>query len=244
MPKLHIYKNEKETCYAFAEWFAALAEESLSEQGRFTIALSGSDIPKLVYKLLAAEYVTKIDWSKVHIFFGDERLVCYPDEKRNTATALKLLTATVPLAKEHIHVIRTDIDPKEAAKQYQDLLHGYFEDKQQSFDLVILGMGEQGNLLSLYPNKEDANYGDEWVTTVYDKQEDVFKVTLTIAAINSSLVKAFLVTGKKKEDVVQQVLKGKYEPEKYPAQLIVTAGKTVHWFLDEGSAGKLIKPIS
>jgi len=244
MPRLHIYKNEKETCYAFAEWFADVVKETLDKQDRFTIALSGSYIPKLVYKILAAEYVTKIDWNKIHIFFGDERLVCYPDEKHNAATALKLLTDSAPLAKEHIHVIRTDIDPKEAAKQYEDLLHSYFEDRQKSFDLVILGMGEQGNLLSLLPYEEETNYRDAWVVPVYDKQEDVFKVTLTIAAINASSAKAFLVTGKKKEDVVQQVLKGKYEPEKYPAQLIVTAGKTVHWFLDEGSAGKLIKPIS
>jgi 6-phosphogluconolactonase len=244
MPKLHIYKNEKETCYEFADWLTELVKETLDKQDRFTIALSGGDIHKLVYKILATEYGSKIDWSKIHIFFADERLVCYPDEKNNAATALKLLTDNAPLAKDHIHVIRTDIAPEDAAKHYEDLLHSYFDDKQKSFDLVILGMGEQGNLLSLFPYEEETNYKDAWVIPVYDKQEDVFKVTLTISAINAAAVKAFLVTGKKKEDVVQRVLKGKYEPEKYPAQLIVTAGKTVHWFLDEGSAGKLIKPIS
>lgn len=242
MPKLHVYKNEKETCYAFAKWLAELAKETLNKQDRFTIALSGGDTPKLVYKILATEYVREIDWSKVYIFLGDERLICSPDDKNNYDTPIKMLTQQVPLAKEYIHVIRTDIVPKEAARQYEDLLHSYFEDEQKSFDLVILGMGEQGKLLSLFPNEED-NHRNAWVIPVYDKQEDVFKVTLTIAAINTASIKAFLVTGKKKEDVVQHILKGKYEPEKYPAQLILTADKTVHWFLDEGAAGKLIRPI-
>ena len=244
MPKLHIYNNEKETCHAFAEWVAELAKETLNKQERFTIALSGVDSPKLLYKILAAEYTTKIDWSKVHIFFSDERMVSYPDEKNSSATTLKPLTDHLQLASDQIHLIRTDIAPEDAAKEYENLLHSYFKDSQKSFDLVILGIGEQGNLLSLFPNEDETNHRDAWVIPVYDKQEDVFKVTLTVTAINAASVKTFLVTGKKKENVVQQVLKGKYEPEKYPAQLIITANQNVHWFLDEGSASKLIRPIS
>jgi 6-phosphogluconolactonase len=244
MPRLHIYKNEKETCYAFAQWFTDLAKETLDKQDRFTVALSGVDTPRLIYKILATEYATKIDWARVHIFFGDERLVSFADEKNSASGALKMLTDSVPLPQEQIHVIRTDIAPEKAAQEYEGLLHSYFDDKEKSFDLVILGIGEQGNLLSLFSYEEETNHRDAWVIPVLDKQEDVFKVTLTIGAINASSVKAFLVTGKKKEDVVQQVLKGKYDPEKYPAQLIVTANKTVHWFLDEGAAGKLIRPTS
>ncbi|MDQ6814938.1 MAG: 6-phosphogluconolactonase [Bacteroidota bacterium] len=244
MPKLHIYKNEKETCYAFAGWLADLAKETLEKQERFTIALSGVDTPKLIYKILATEYETKIDWSRIHLFLGDERLVSFPDDRNSASATLKTLTDFVPLPPSQIHFIKTDIPPGQAAQQYEALLRNYFGEKTTSFDLVILGIGELGNLLSLSSYQEEANQQNAWVIPVLDKQEDVFKVTLTIAAINASSVKAFLVTGKKKEDVVQQVLKGKYEPEKYPAQLIVTANRSVHWFLDEEAAGKLIRPIS
>jgi 6-phosphogluconolactonase len=242
MPKLHIYKNERETCYAFAEWLADLVKETLTRQGSFTIALSGGDTPKLVYKILATDYATKIDWDKIHLFWGDESFISSTDEKNNPALVLKMLIDTLPVPKNHVHGIRTDISPEASALEYEDLLKTYFNNGNTTFDLVILGMGEKGNLLSLYPFSQESHHHSGWVMPVYDKQDDLYKVTLTITAINASAVKAFLITGKKKEDVVQQVLKGKYEPEKSPAQLIVAANKPVHWFLDEGSAGKLIKP--
>lgn len=244
MPKLHIYKNEKETCYAFAEWLAEVINDTLQKQERFTVALSRGDIPKLLYKILATDYVNEIDWSRIHVFRADESLVSYPDEKSNPAIDLKMCIDQVPVPKSQVHNIDTKIAPEEAAKQYENLLQSYFKDNETTFDLVILGMGEQGNLLSLFPDGEEKNHNDGWVMPVYDKQEDLYKVTLTISAINAAAVKAFLVTGKKKEDVVQQVLKGKYDPERFPAQLVVTANKQVHWFLDEGAAGKLIRPVS
>ena len=244
MPKLHIYKNEKETCSAFVEWMADLAKETLNKQDRFTIALSAGDTLKTVIKILANEYITKIDWSRVHIFVVGEEFVSYSKEKNGNRSNLESIRDQLPIAKDQFHQIRTDIAPEEAAKQYEKLLLTFFDTNHKSFDLIILGMGEHDNHLSLLPLAEESHHGLGWVVPVFDEKEDVFKVTLTLAAINASGLKAFLVTGKKKEDLVQQVLKGKYEPEKYPAQLIVTAGQTVHWFLDEGAAGKLIKPIS
>lgn len=242
MPKLHIYKTEKETCHAFAEWLADVVKETLTRQERFTIAISGGDTPKVLYKTLATDYATKMDWNKIYLFWGDESFISSPDEKNNPGLALSTLIDTLPVPKSHIHGIRTDISPEDSALQYEEVLKTYFNAGDTTFDLVILGMGQQGNLLSLNPFSKEGTHPGRWVMPVYDKQDDLYKVTLTITAINASSVKAFLITGKKKEDLVQQVLKGKYEPEKSPAQLIVAANKPVHWFLDEGSAGKLIKP--
>ena len=241
MPRLHIFKNEKETCYAFAAWIADLINDTLQKQERFTVALSGGDTPKALYKILANDYSTKIDWSKVHIFWGDERMVSSSNEKNNSVTATHLLIDHVPVSADHIHPINNNLPPKEAAVEYENLLRTYFK-HETTFDLVILGMGESGNLLSLFPTEDDLIQHKGWVVPVYDRQEDLFKITLTIHAINAASVKAFLLTGKRKEEVVEKVLKGKYEPEKYPAQLIATANKEVHWFLDEGAAGKLIRP--
>lgn len=244
MPKLHIYKNEKETCNAFAEWFAEQVNNTLKVHPRFTVALSGGETPKLFYRILASNYKDKIDWSKLHIFWGDEKFLVSSDVNSNAVMASKILFEHVSIQKEQIHVIRTDISPSESARNYENLLHKYFENTEVTFDLVILGMGKDGNTLSLFPGNDENNEKFAWVIPVYNKEEDLFRITLTSPVINASNVKAFLITGKNKQDAVQQALKGKYDPEKYPAQLIQTVNKTVHWFLDESAAGKLIKIIS
>jgi 6-phosphogluconolactonase len=244
MPKLHIYKNEKETCNAFAEWFAELVNNALKLQARFTVALSGGETPKLFYKILASDYKDKIDWSKLYIFWGDEKFILSADGGSNAALTAKTLFDYVAIPKEQIHIIRTDVPPAESARKYENLLHQYFNDNESTFDLVILGMGKDGNTLSLFPGNNENNEKSAWVIPVYNKEEDLYWITLTSPVINASKVKAFLITGKNKQDAVQHALKGKYDPEKYPAQLIQTVHKTVHWFLDESAAGKLIKIIS
>ena len=244
MPKLHIYKSEKETCNAFAEWLVVLAKETLGNQDRFTILLSVAELPKHFFKILATDFSDKVDWDRIHIFCSNEKFVSLTNEKQNTTFAEQKPFEGLPLPKEHFHSIKTDIAPQESSRQYEDLLHTYFDNNQKTFDLVILGMGEPSDFVTLLSCTEENAHRTEWVVSLYDKQEDIFKVTVTLAAINAASLKAFLVTGKKKEDIVQNVLKGKYEPEKYPAQLIVTNNEPVHWFLDEGAATKLIRPTA
>jgi len=241
MPKLYIYKNEKETCNAFAQWFAEQVNKHLESNERFTVAFSGVDTPQLFYKILAADYASKIDWAKIHVFWGDEKFVTSPNNTSNAEAAEKILFQHVPIPKEQIHIIRTDIAPEGSAQQYQALLHKYFDDSGPTFDLAILGMGKNGNTLSLFPGNNENTVRSAWVIPVYNKEEDIYRITLTSTVINASKETAFLITGKSKQDAVQHALKGKYDPEKYPAQLIQTADKPVHWFLDEGAAGKLIR---
>jgi 6-phosphogluconolactonase len=243
MPKLHIYKNEKETCNAFAGWFAEQVSNTLSSNARFTVAFSGGDTPKLFYKILASEYADKIDWTKVHVFWGDEKFLSSSNSTSNAEMAEKILFENVPIPKEQIHIIRTDISPDESAKQYEGLLHTYFDNHEHTFDVAILGMGKNGNTLSLFPGNDENNEKTAWVIPLYNKEEDLYRVTLTSPVINASNETAFLITGKSKQDAVQHALKGKYDPEKYPAQLIQTVDKPVHWFLDEGAAGKVIRLI-
>lgn len=243
MPKLHIYKNEKETCNAFAEWFAELITSTLKEKERFTVAFSGGDTPKLFYKILARNYADKIDWSKMHIFWGDEKFVSSAEDMSNAGMTEKILFEHVPIPKDQIHVISTNINPQDSARQYENLLHQYFDNGQTTFDLAILGMGKNGNTLSLFPGNDVNSEKSAWVVPVYNKEEDLYRITLTSPVINASIETAFLVTGKSKQDAVEHALKGKYDPEKYPAQLMQAANKPVHWFLDEGAAGKLIRII-
>jgi len=241
MPRLHIYKNEKETCNAFAEWFAEQVKNALKNQERFTVAFSGGDTPKLFYKILASDYLDKIQWRKVHVFWGDEKFVSSSNDISNAELAEKTLFQHAPIPKDQIHIINTGIAPEESARQYENLLHSYFDKSPTTFDVAILGMGKNGNTLSLFPGNVENNEKTACVIPVFHKEEDLYRITLTSPVINASNETAFLITGKTKQDAVQHALKGKYDPAKNPAQLIQTVDKPVHWFLDEGAAGKLIR---
>jgi len=242
MPKLHIYKNEKETCHAFAAWFAELVSDTLKKRDRFAMALSAEDIPRLFYKIIVGDYPNKIEWSKIHIFYGDESLVSFSDNKGNPTISDGTFIEDLPVPPAQIHTINKNLPPEESAANYEQLLLSFFNEPSSTFDLVILGLGEDGNTLSLFPGYEENNESNAWVIPIYNAEEDLYRITLTAPVINAAAVKAFLITGKKKQEAVEKVLKGKYQPEKYPAQLIQTVNKTVHWFLDEAAAGKLIKP--
>jgi len=237
MPKLHIYKNEKETCEAFAEWLAETITECLTKNDKCTIAIAEGDIPKILFRILASKYAEKIDWSKVHLFEGDRRSVSNVINN----SPLKEFIDQVPTPKEQIHTIPTNLFDEEAVQKYEDLLGIYFS-TESTFDLAILSMGEDGSFLSLSPRDDENNQSSSRVIAVQNKEDNSHSITLSAPAINAAKVKALLVTGKRKENAVQQVLKGKYDPEKYPAQLIQTANKTVHWFFDEAAAAKLIRP--
>ncbi|MDB5246255.1 MAG: pgl [Segetibacter sp.] len=242
MPKLHIYKNEKETCNAFAEWFVQLVNDTLKTADLFTIVLSAGEIPKPFYKLISADFIDKIDWTKIHIFSGDESLVTFSDAKGSSNNSEGVFFETFPLSPAHIHTINKNMPPEEAARNYEELLRTFFNHSSSTFNLAILGLGEDGNTLSLFPGNDENNDSSNWVIPIYNTKEDLYKISLTAPVINASAVKAFLITGKRKQEAVENVLKGKYQPEKYTAQLIQTVNKTVHWFLDEAAAGKLIKP--
>ena len=150
MPKLHIYKNEKETCQAFAGWFAQLVSDTLKVQDSFTIALSAAGIPKLFYKLLIAGYADDIDWSKVHIFRGDDKLISFSNNKGSSVLEGASLE-DLPVHSAQIHTINRNLTPEAAAADYEKLLRAFFKDKSSTFDLVILGLGDEGDVLSLFP---------------------------------------------------------------------------------------------
>ncbi|HEX8461056.1 MAG TPA: 6-phosphogluconolactonase [Segetibacter sp.] len=237
MPKLHIFKNEKETCQAFAGWLAGTISEALVNNEKFTIAIAQGDIPAMLYKILATEYADKIEWSKVHVFAANHRLV----SNVSSDTTFNDFTTQLSIPKEQVHNIPTNLSHEEAIAKYEALLQQYF-DGEPAFDLAILSMGEDGSFLSFHAGDDDNNVLVSNIVAIQNKVDNTYSITLTKQAINAAKMKAFLVTGKKKEDAVQQVLNGKYDPEKYPAQLIVTTDKTVHWFFDEAAAAKLIKP--
>ncbi len=235
---LFIYKDARETTTALADWIILLIKKTLEVKDRFTIALSGGETPKKLYQIVASDaYREKINWSRLHIFWGDERFVPFSDDSNNAKMAFDNLLSKVNIPSEQVHTIWTDVTPEESAKQYENLLHKYFDDRQTTFDLVLLGMGDDGHTLSLFPDNEVLNDTTSWVSAVTSKEKGE-RITLMPSVVNKSSAIAFLITGENKAKILQEVLES--QQHNYPAQLIQPVNGELYWFIDD-EAAKYIK---
>jgi 6-phosphogluconolactonase len=234
-------KNSDELSEKFADWLVNYADEVLKKQDRFTIALSGGSTPKKLYKLLSSDkYKIKIDWSKFHFFWGDERFVPFKDERNNAKMAYDELLDHVPVNKENIHVMQTlGVKPEESAIQYEKLLHDYFDDTATTFDLVILGLGNDAHTLSLFPGYEVVAETKKWVSAFYVKEQEMYRITLTAAVVNKAAKVVFLVSGGDKAAALYHVVTSEHEPFLYPAQAIQPFNSELYWFYDEAAAADL-----
>ena len=238
----HISKDILTLSRDFADWLVPTAAKVIHAQDRFTIALSGGSTPKLLHELLATDpYRSLINWPKWHFFMGDERFVPPSDERSNARMAYETLLNHVPVKKENIHFYQTEnITPEHSAKAYDALLHQYFSEKKTSFDVVILGLGDDGHTLSLFPGKPVIHEQKKWVDAFWLPEQDMYRITLTHPLVNRAANVAFLVSGEKKVHALNEVLKGAYNPDKYPAQIIKPYPGELHWFVDS-AASKGIK---
>ena len=160
---IHQYRNIIEVNKALAEWLVNDIQKVLLQQDRYSIALSGGSTPKSFYELLAKDYADKIDWIKVHVFFDDERYVPFTDERNNAAMVHRALIQHVNIPASQVHNMQTDVSPIDSAKAYELLLHQYFDHQQHTFDLVLLGMGDDGHTLSLFQGTAVVNERVKWV---------------------------------------------------------------------------------
>ena len=232
-----ITKDIDELSNRVADWITAYIEKTLRKQERFTLVLSGGNTPKRLYQLLATpEYSNRVDWTKIHFFWGDERYVPFSDDRNNAKMAFDTLLNHVPVNKENIHLIRTDIKPEDAAAEYEKVLQNYFPDKSHSFDLVLLGMGNNAHTLSLFPGYSVVMEKEKWVSTFFLREEQINRVTLTAPVINAAACIIFLVSGADKAAALHQVLSQEYDPGLYPSQVIQPYTGELFWWIDEAAA--------
>ena len=253
--QLSISKNIEELSQNVAEWMVAHIHTTLQLQDRFNIVLSGGSTPKKLHLLLASDqFKNRIDWQKLHVFWGDERYVPFTDDRNNAKMAFETLLDHVSVPKSQIHIMRTDIHPEDSANEYEDILRDYFPEaasykpqavsnepqttngKPQTFDLVLLGIGGNAHTLSLFPGEEVIHEKDRWVRSVFVKEINMQRITLTAPVVNLSKRIAFLASGQDKADAVSQVLSNNYNPDLYPAQVIKPVQGELLWFLDEAAA--------
>lgn len=238
---LHIFKNKEELAEGMASWICELINSTLLEQEYFTLVLSGGETPKILFNKLASfEYKEKINWQRIHIFWGDERVVPFKDDRNNAKMAYNLLIDHLGIPTSQVHIMRTDIEPLFAAMEYSKILHTYFN-TARTFDLVLLGMGDDGHTLSLFPGDQNSIVSNDWVTAINNETQKMYRITLMPQIVNQSSAIAFMVDGEKKAPVLKKVLEGDYAPDKFPAQIIKPLNGNLHWFLDEAAAKELKK---
>jgi 6-phosphogluconolactonase len=237
IPKMTIYPGPDDLVRAAAGLFADLASAAVEATDRFTVALAGGGTPRPVYELLAQpEFADRIPWDKVHIFFGDERCVPPTDELSNFRMARKALLDHVPLTPENIHRVEGEEDPAKAALAYEEDMRRVFgTGAPPAFDLIFLGLGDDGHTASLFPGLDGLRERKRWVVSQFVEEMGAWRVTFTPVVINAARNVVFLVTGAGKAEIVERVLSGPYVPDVLPAQLVQPDMGSSFWLVDEAA---------
>jgi len=262
-PEVQHYRDLKTLSRMAAEFVCTSVEKWVAKRGAVTVALAGGKTPKLLYQnLTRPPFDDQIPWSRIHFFWGDERCVPRDDPDSNFGMAFRALISRAPVPSENVHPIPTEISPPEqAAEAYEKHLREFFGSSVEGdnrratagessrfplFDLIMLGIGEDGHTASLFPGDKALKEKTRWVAAVNKPRGSpaVPRVTLTLPVINRAKCVLFLVSGTEKRDVVQSIIK---DPETarrlYPAAMVQPKGRTL-WMLDEGAAGRDPHPDS
>lgn len=219
-----------------ARLFRELSDEKIKEKGTFTAVLSGGDTPQTLYKTLASPgFKEKVPWDRVHLFWGDERCVGPRDPGSNYGAANRALLSKVDIPPGNVHRIKGELPPEDAASLYEDEIRRFFGSSLPVFDLVFLGLGEDGHTLSLFPSTAALQETERLVTGNYVRKLDAWRVTMTLKLVNNASNIAFMVAGEAKAAVLKEVLEG----SDHPAGKIRPVNGRLQWLVDKKAAGML-----
>jgi len=238
---VEVFRTGEDVASAAAEQFVTLANDAVVDHGLFSVALAGGNTPSRTYELLASDsFRNRIDWSLVHLFFGDERCVPHSHKDSNYRMVHETLISVVQIPLRNVHPIAGEGDPLRTAKAYEDNLRSFFAGRQwPRFDLVLLGLGEDGHTASLFPRTSALAEKDAWVVSNWVEKFGSCRITLTAAAINGAANVTFVVVGAEKAPALAAVLSGPHDPERLPAQLIKPDNGLLRWLVDAAAASQL-----
>lgn len=234
---LKIYKDKQEVAEQFSSYFV----DKLKDRDSFYVALSGGSTPKIVFDVLAEKFSNKVDWSKVHFYWGDERCVPPTDDQSNYKMTVEHLFSKIKVPKQNINRIMGEKDPNGEAMRYANLLE-IDTDRVEGipqFDLVILGMGDDGHTASIFPHEIELWDSEDHCVVATHPESGQKRVSINGKVINMAKEVAFLVTGASKAEKVEAVIGKTKGYKKYPASLVDPASGNLVWFLDEEAASRL-----
>jgi len=243
MTAIRVLPDADALAEAAARLVAEYAQAAIAARGRYSLALSGGSTPRALHMRLAAPPLRdQVDWQRVHFFFGDERSVPPDDEQSNYHMAYTTLLSKVGVPESNVHRMRGELDPTEAARLYADELHAYFGTESPNFDLILLGMGDNGHTASLFPGLTAVHEQTRWVVAEYVPEVSMWRITLTPVVLNAARSDAFLVSGFAKADMLKRVLEGPYMPSELPAQVVRPTTGELLWLVDQAAAADLTPP--
>ncbi|MGW8123917.1 6-phosphogluconolactonase [Roseivirga echinicomitans] len=230
------FKNPEATAKAFADY---LCEKQL-HVNRLNIALSGGSTPKLLFQILVQKYLDKIDWAKFHFYWGDERCVPPTSGESNYGMTHEYLFQHIDIPEENIHRVLGENKPSEEVLRYGQLITENLPSINglPQFDLIILGLGEDGHTASIFPHQMELLTSKEVCAIAEHPTSAQKRITLTGALINNAKEVCFLVTGEAKAEKVNEILNITGNCERYPASYIKPSHGELTWFLDKTAYGK------
>jgi 6-phosphogluconolactonase len=232
----HVYSDARETSAACALKILELLKATLLSQPRASMAISGGTTPKLLFGELAKQ---RFDWSPVHLFWVDERGVPPDDSQSNYKLAKESFVDPARFPGQNVHRIQAELQPEVAARLYADELHQFFgltPGQVPPFDIIHRGMGPDAHTASLFPGEPLIGDSENLVAAVYVEKFHQWRITLLPAVLEAARNTLMLVAGEDKAEPLRSVLRGPYDPEKYPAQISTQSGNNVIWFLDRAAA--------
>ncbi len=235
---------------AAAKLFINSILSAVAARGRARVAISGGSTPKAMFALLAnAEqpFLKQVPWEALDLYWVDERCVPPDDKESNYRMTNEAMLLHVPLAPERVHRMEGEFDPEVAASRYESTLRNTFKlegAETPTFDLILLGMGDDGHTASLFPHTAALDEMSRLVVANHVAQKNTWRITLTWPVINQGRLVAFLIEGEAKAGILHEVLLGSYDPETKPSQLIRPASGELLYLLDAAAAAKLPAPAA
>jgi 6-phosphogluconolactonase len=227
-----------------ANRFVAIARDSIAARDRFMVALSGGSTPKALFELLATDaWRDQVDWARTHLFWGDERFVPKDHGDSNYRMTREALISKIDIPEGNVHRVQTEGGtPDEVAHIYAGTLRSVFglgDDGIPRFDLMHLGLGDDGHTASMFPGTTAMHESEKLVVAVWVEKFQQHRITTTPPVINNAAEVQFLVAGASKKDVVPQVIRGAYEPDRLPSQTVKPHDGVLRWLLDRDAAAGL-----
>lgn len=241
-PGVIVYRDSESMILGAADLFAGSARDAVRERGRFAAALSGGSTPRPLYRRLAGEpFSREIPWGLTHLFWGDERAVPPDHGESNFGMARDELITPLGLPSDAVHRMAGEIDPADAAAAYEVDLRRFFgpDTSPPRFDIVLLGMGEDGHTAGLFPGTPAVRETRRWVTANEVPQLGAVRLTLTAPVFNRARRIVFLVSGRNKAGILREALDGPGDPLRIPAQLVAPDKGELIYCVDDG-AGALL----
>jgi 6-phosphogluconolactonase len=241
--EVKIFRTPEEIAFQISEEIANLVSYNAKKRRDTYISFSGGSTPKILFKTLSNDFKDKIDWKKLHLFWGDERCVPPDDYQSNYGMTKKYLLDNIEIPEINVHRIRGEDDPQKEVSRISAEIKRIVPQKHNlpQFDLNLLGVGEDGHTASLFPRKKLKNISDRISGIAVHPGSEQKRISLTFDVINNSSQNIFMVTGAKKSDIIFEIMSKNDSFKRFPAAR-VKADEILKWYLDQEAAGKIKMP--